>query len=53
MNFEVIALLVKLLKDVLDFRVAAAVSETISKLVPGASYDIPSLLKKAELIEKN
>jgi hypothetical protein len=47
MNFEVIALLVKVLKDVLDFRAAAAVPETISKLVLGASCDIPSLLKKA------
>jgi uncharacterized protein len=32
MNFEVIVLLVKVLKDVPDFRAAAAVSETISKL---------------------
>jgi uncharacterized protein len=53
MNFDVIVLLVKVLKDSPDFRAAAAVSETISKLVPGASCDIPSLLKEAELIEKN
>lgn len=53
MNFDVIVLLVKVLKDSLDFRAAAAVSKTISKLVPGASCDIPSLLKEAELIEKN
>jgi len=53
MNFDVIVLLVKVLKDVPDFRAAAALSETISKLIPGASCDIAALLQEAAQIEKN
>jgi uncharacterized protein len=53
MNFDVIILLVKVLKDVPDFRAAAALSETISKLIPGASCDIASLLQEAAQIEKD
>lgn len=53
MNFDVIVLLVKVLKDVPDFRAAAALSETISKLIPGASCDIASLLQEAAEIEKS
>ena len=34
MNFDVIVLLVKVLKDAPDFRAAAVISETISKLIP-------------------
>lgn len=52
MNFDVIVLLVKVLKDVPDFR-AAALSETISKLIPGASCDIAALLQEAAQIEKS
>jgi uncharacterized protein len=53
LNLDVIVLLVKVLKDSPDFRAAAAVSEAVSKLVPGASCDIYSLLKEAEIVEKN
>ena len=53
MDLDVIVLLVKVLKDVPDFRAAAIVSESIAKLVPGAACDIRSLLKEAELVEKN
>jgi uncharacterized protein len=53
MNFDVIVLLVKVLKDVPDFRAAAALSEAISKIIPGASCDIASLLQEAAQIEKN
>ena len=53
MDLDVIVLLVKVLKDVPDFRAAATVSESIAKLVPGAACDIRSLLKEAELVEKN
>ncbi len=49
---DVIVLLVKVLKDAPDFRAAAVVSQSVSKLVPGASCDIMSLLKEAELVEK-
>ena len=52
-NLDVIVLLVKVLKDAPDFRAAAAVSESLSKLAPGASCDIGSLLKEAELVEKS
>jgi uncharacterized protein len=53
MNFDVIVLLVKVLKDIPDFRAAAALSKTISKLIPGASCDIASLLQEAAQIEKS
>jgi len=49
---DVIVLLVKVLKDAPDFRAAAVVSQSVSKLVPGASCDIVSLLKEAELVER-
>jgi uncharacterized protein len=52
-NLDVVVLLVKVLRDTPDFRAAAALSETIIKLVPGATCDINSLLKEAELVEKN
>lgn len=49
---DVIVLLVKVLKDAPDFRAAAVVSQSVSKLVPGASCDIVSLLREAELVER-
>lgn len=51
-NFDVIVLLVRVLKDVPDFRAGAAVAEALSKLAPGASCDIASLLKEAEGTER-
>ena len=53
MNFDVIVLLTKVIKDVSDFRAAAAISEAVMKLLPDASCDINSLIKEAEIIEKN
>ena len=53
MNFDVIVLLTKVIKDVSDFRAAAAISEAVMKLVPGMSCDINSLIKEAEIVEKN
>lgn len=52
-NFDVIVLLVESLKDVSEFRGAAAVSEKIMKLVPGLSCDINSLLSQAKTIERD
>ncbi len=52
-DFDVIVLLVELLKDVSEFRGAAAVSENIMKLVPGLSCDINSLLGQAKAIERD
>lgn len=53
MNFDVIVLLAKLLKDVSEFRAAAVVSEAIMRLVPGLSCDINSLLKQAKIVEQD
>ncbi len=50
-NFDVLVLLVKVMKDAPDFRAGAAVAMALSQLVPGASCDIKSLLKEAEIIE--
>lgn len=50
-GIDVIVLLVKVLKDAPDFRAGAAVAEAVSKLAPGASCDIGSLLKEAESME--
>jgi uncharacterized protein len=52
-NFDVIVLLVKVPKEVSDFRAAATASEAIIKLVPRLSCDINSLLNEAEIMEKN
>ncbi|HEY8139869.1 MAG TPA: PAC2 family protein [Nitrososphaera sp.] len=51
-NIDVIVLLVRVLKDAPDFRAGAAVAEALGKLAPGASCDIPSLLKEAEGMER-
>jgi uncharacterized protein len=51
-KFDVIVLLVRVLKDAPDFRAGAAVAEAISKLAPGVSCDIGSLLKEAEVMER-
>ena len=53
MNFDVIVLLTKVIKDVTNFRAAAAISEAVMKLVPDVCCDIKSLIKEAEIIEKN
>jgi uncharacterized protein len=52
-DLDIIVLLVRVVKDIPDFRAAAIVSEAITRLVPGASCDVNSLLKEAEVVEKN
>ena len=52
LGIDVIILLVKIVEGIPDFRAAAELSTTISRLVPGVSCDIPLLLQEAEKIEK-
>jgi uncharacterized protein len=49
---DVIILLVKIIEGIPDFRAAAELSTTISRLVPGVSCNVPLLLQEAEKIEK-
>jgi uncharacterized protein len=51
-NYDVIVLLVKVLRDGPDFRAGAAIAEALTRLAPGVSCDITSLLKEAEVMEK-
>ena len=51
-DMDVIILLVKIMEGIPDFRAAAELSTTISRLVPGVSCDVPLLLQEAEKIEK-
>lgn len=51
-NYDVLVLLVKVVRDMPDFRAGAAVAEALAKLAPGASCDVPALLKEAEIMEK-
>jgi uncharacterized protein len=51
-GLDVIVLLVRVLREAPDFRAGAAVAEAVSRLVPGTSCDIRSLLKEAEAMEK-
>ncbi|HVX02408.1 MAG TPA: PAC2 family protein [Nitrososphaera sp.] len=51
-NYDVIVLMVKVVRDMPDFRAGAAVAEALARLAPGASCDIPALLKEAESMEK-
>ncbi len=51
-NFDVVVLLVKVVRDAPDFRAGAAVAEALAKLAPGAMCDVPALLKEAEVMEK-
>ena len=52
LNIDVIILLVKIMEGIPDFRAAAQLSTTISRLVPGVSCNVPLLLQEAEKIEK-
>lgn len=51
-NYDVVVLLVKVVRDMPDFRAGAAVAEALAKLAPGASCDVPALMKEAEVMEK-
>ena len=52
LGIDAIILLVKIIEGIPDFRAAAELSTTISKLVPGVSCNVPLLLQEAEKIEK-
>jgi uncharacterized protein len=52
LGIDVVILLVKIVEGIPDFRAAAELSTTISRLVPGVSCDVPLLLQEAEKIEK-
>lgn len=52
LDIDVIILLVKIIDGIPDFRAAAELSTTISRLVPGVSCNVPLLLQEAEKIEK-
>lgn len=51
-NYDVIVLLVRVLRDGPDFRAGAAIAEALTRLAPGVSCDMTSLLKEAEVMEK-
>jgi uncharacterized protein len=50
-NFDVIVFLTEVLKDVPDFHAAALISEAVTKLIPGLSCDLASLIVEAQLAE--
>nr|MDQ3854195.1 PAC2 family protein [Thermoproteota archaeon] len=50
-NYNVIVLLVKVLRDAPDFRAGAAIAEALARLAPGATCDVSALLKQAEVME--
>ena len=52
LGIDTVILLVKIIEGIPDFRAAAELSTTISKLVPGVSCNVPLLLQEAEKIEK-
>ncbi|MGA9743180.1 MAG: PAC2 family protein [Nitrososphaeraceae archaeon] len=43
-NFDVIVFLTEVLKDVPNFHAAAVISEAVTKLIPGLSCDLASLM---------
>jgi uncharacterized protein len=47
-NFDVIVSLTEALKDVPDFHAAAVISEAVTKLIPGLSCDLASLMVEAQ-----
>ena len=47
-NFDVIVFLTEVLKDVPDFHVAPVISEAVTKLIPGLSCDLASLMVEAQ-----
>lgn len=51
LNFEVIVLVVKVIRGVPDFRAAAVISDAITKLVPGVYCNIGTLMDEAKAIE--
>lgn len=51
-NIDVVVFLLKVLKDVPDFRAAAVLSEVLGKFAPSCQCDVSSLLTEAENVEK-
>lgn len=51
-NIDVLVFLVKVLKDVPDFRAAAVLSEIMGKFAPSCQCDVASLIIEAEKVEK-
>ncbi len=51
LGLDVIVLLVNTMPDAPDFRASALISNAVTKLVPGLSCDIASLLGEAETVE--
>jgi uncharacterized protein len=49
----VIVLIVKVIKELPDFRAAATISDAITKMVPGVYCDIRTLVDEAKIIEEN
>lgn len=47
-NFDVIVFLTEVIKDVPDFHAAAVISEAVTKLIPGLSCDLASLMVEAQ-----
>ncbi len=47
-NFDVVVFLTEVLKDVPDFHAAALISEAVTKLIPGLSCDLASLMVEAQ-----
>ena len=52
-NFDVIVFLTEVLIDVPDFHAAAVISEAVSKLIPGLSCDLASLMGEAQSAESH
>lgn len=50
-NYDVVVLMVKVVRDSPDFRAGAAIAEALARIAPGASCDVPTLLKEAEVME--
>lgn len=51
-NYNVIVLLVKVVRTAPDFKAGAAVAEALARIAPGAKCDVPTLLKQAQVMEK-
>lgn len=47
-NFDVIVFLTEVIKDVPDFHAAAVISDAVTKLIPGLSCDLASLMVEAQ-----
>jgi uncharacterized protein len=53
LNFEVIVLVVKVIREVPNFRAAVVISDAITKIVPGVYCDVGTLMVEAKTIEED